>query len=248
MSHRIARFLACLLAVVCLQDAGASSPRPPVFLVPLQSGDQPIELRKVRVDTEISGGIAQTTVEMEFYNPNRRVLEGELQFPLLAGQEVVGFALDINGRLRDAVPVEKARGQEVFEEIVRRGVDPGLLSATQGNNYKLRVYPLFAQRSRFVRIRYIEALPVQGGTQAWRLPVAYPSTVGEFSLRIAVSDAAAAPRVLTGPSGLVDFERKGDGLVSEVRKRDFRGGDMIALRPRPCLSHCFDATSLMRIQ
>ncbi|MEO8145711.1 MAG: VIT domain-containing protein, partial [Betaproteobacteria bacterium] len=230
MSHRIARFLACLLATAWLLDAGALSPRPPVLVVPQQSGDQPVELRKVRVDTEISGGIAQTTVEMEFHNPNRRVLEGELQFPLLAGQEVIGFALDINGKLRDAVPVEKARGQEIFEEIVRRGVDPGLLSVTQGNNYKLRVYPLFAQRSRFVRIRYIESLPVQGGAQAWRLPVAYPSAIGEFSLRIAVNDAAAAPRLIAGPAGLVDFVRKGDGLVSDVAKKDFRGGDMIALR------------------
>lgn len=28
-------------------------------------------------------------VEMVFVNPNRRVLEGELQFPLLAGQTIV---------------------------------------------------------------------------------------------------------------------------------------------------------------
>ena len=59
-----------------------------------------------------------------FRNPNARVLEGELQFPLLDGQQVIGFAMDIDGKLRDAVPVDKARGQMMFEEITRRGVDP----------------------------------------------------------------------------------------------------------------------------
>jgi tetratricopeptide (TPR) repeat protein len=224
------RLIACLLAVFVLTEAHASRPLPPQFLVPLQSGERPVELRKLRVETEISGGSAQTTVEMEFYNPNRRVLEGELQFPLLPGQEVIGFALDINGKLRDAVPVEKARGQEVFEEIVRRGVDPGLLSATQGNNYKLRVYPLFAQRSRFVRIRYVEALPAQGRLQAWRLPLEYGAAIGEFSLRVVVSDAAAAPRTVSAQPGLVAFARQGAGLVSETAQKDFRGRGLLEIQ------------------
>ena len=232
MTPRLVSLLFCLLAFLGTPEALALSPAAPRLMVPLQSGDQSIELRKLRVNAEISGGVAQTTVEMEFYNPNRRVLEGELQFPLLPGQEVTGFALDINGRLRDAVPVEKARGQEVFEEIVRRGVDPGLLSATQGNNYKLRVYPLFAQRSRFVRITYVEALPVQGRAQAWRLPLEYPAAIGEFSLRIAVSDAGASPRVAAAPEGLVDFSRKGEALVSDSAIRDFRGRGMLELQLR----------------
>jgi len=229
MLQRLLYVLACCCAAF-ITAAHASRPLPPQLIAPLQSGDQPVELRKLRVDTEISGGSAQTTVEMEFYNPNRRVLEGELQFPLLPGQEVVGFALDINGKLRDAVPVEKARGQEVFEEIVRRGVDPGLLSATQGNSYKLRVYPLFAQRSRFVRIRYIEALPLQGRQHSFRLPVEYPSVVGEYSLRITVNDPAASPRALASPAGLVDFTRKGAVLVSDVTRKDFRGHGMVEIQ------------------
>jgi hypothetical protein len=226
MPQRLVWLFLCLLTFAGITESFALSPR---LVVPPQAGDQPVELRRLRVSAEISGGVAQTTVEMEFYNPNRRVLEGELQFPLLPGQEVTGFALDINGKLRDAVPVEKARGQEAFEEIVRRGVDPALLSATQGNNYKLRVYPIFAQRSRFVRLTYLEALPLAGRTQAWRLPVDYPQ-VGEFTLRIAVSDAGALPRVSGVPDGLVDFARKGTGLVSEVTKKDYRGRGVLALQ------------------
>ena len=122
MTCRLVWLFFCLLAFAGIAESFALSPR---LAVPPQAGDQPVELRKLRVNTEISGGVAQTTLEMEFYNPNRRVLEGELQFPLLPRQEVTGFALDINGKLRDAVPVEKARGQEVFEEIVLRQAKSG---------------------------------------------------------------------------------------------------------------------------
>ncbi len=66
------------------------------------------------------------------------MLEGELQFPLADGQQISGFALDINGEMRDAVPVPKDRSRQVFEEIARRGVDPGLLEQTAGNQFRLR--------------------------------------------------------------------------------------------------------------
>ena len=117
--------------------------------------DQPVRLESVAIVADLVGGQAETRIDLVFRNPNGRVLEGELQFPLLEGQQVAGFALDVDGKLRDAVPVEKDKGRQVFEDIVRRGVDPGLLEATQGNNYKLRIYPLPANGTRSVRLRIV---------------------------------------------------------------------------------------------
>jgi hypothetical protein len=63
---------------------------------------------------------------MVFKNRTNRILEGTLTFPLPDGRSATHYALDINGKMREAVPAEKARGTEVFEEIQRRRVDPGL--------------------------------------------------------------------------------------------------------------------------
>ena len=114
----------------------------------------------LQVDVEVAGGAAETRVQMVFFNPNTRVLEGKLQFPLAPGQVVSGFALDVDGQLRDAVPVEKARAQQVFEDIARRRVDPGLLQTTIGNNYELRIYPLLPGKTRTVVLRIVE--PARG--------------------------------------------------------------------------------------
>ena len=62
--------------------------RPPRLLV--QGAASPVQLRAVRISAEISGRLALTSVELEFFNPNARVLEGELQFPMLEGQGVGG--------------------------------------------------------------------------------------------------------------------------------------------------------------
>ena len=181
----------------------------------------PVVLQAIRIDTEISGSRALTTVEMTFFNPNARVLEGELQFPLLDGQQVSGFALDIDGKLREAVPVEKAKGQQVFEDVIRQRIDPALLQVTAGNNYKLRVYPLPANGTRRVLIRYAETLPVSGQLRRYRLPLDYARDLAGFSLRVLVRAPENAPLLAgTQPQGLA-FKTRGVDYEAEISRKDF---------------------------
>src|SRR6187399_1609962 len=107
-------------------------------------------LQQLDVKVRIYGTVAATTWTMTFKNNTNRILEGELNFPLAEGITVDRYALDINGRLREAVPVEKEKATQVFESIVRRRVDPGLLERVQGNGFRTRVYPIPANGTRTV--------------------------------------------------------------------------------------------------
>lgn len=169
-------------------------PRPlPRIEVPA-GAETPIRLQQLSIETRISGAMAETTVRMVFFNPNLRALEGTLQFPLLDGQQITGFALDIEGAMRPAVPVEKAKGREVFEAIQRRRVDPGLLEVTQGNNFKLRIFPINAGATRTAEIRYAEPLRRADGQLHYRLPLEY-GKVDNFELHIDTSGKDAPPSV-----------------------------------------------------
>ena len=154
--------------------------------------ETPIQLRRWRQDVSIAGQAVMTRLTLEFHNPNARVLEGELQFPLEDGQAITGFALDINGELRRAVPVAKARGLQVFEEIVRGRVDPALLESTAGNQYKLRVYPLPARGSRTVQLDITQALAAGAGPRTLRLPIGFDGPIGSAALSVQVAGVAAA--------------------------------------------------------
>ena len=211
-----------------VHGAAAQDVRPVIAtprLTVAQGSDTPVVLQSIRIESEISGSRALTTVEMTFFNPNRRILEGELQFPLLDGQQISGFALDIDGKLRDAVPVEKAKGQQVFEDVIRQRIDPALLQVTAGNNYKLRVYPLPAQGTRRVLIRYAETLPVAGAgvspTRRYRLPLDYARDLANFSLRVLVRAPEHAPALAgASPQGLV-FKVRGVDYEAEISRQDF---------------------------
>ncbi|PWF44654.1 VIT domain-containing protein [Massilia glaciei] len=228
--------LLALILLVCSAAAPAlaTSMLPPERHRPLpplmqSAAEKPITLQSLHIDADISGGLAETTVRMVFFNPNPRPLEGNLQFPLLEGQQISAFALDIDGVLRPAVTVEKAKGRQVFEAIERQRVDPALLEQTQGNNFKLRVYPIAGGGTRTVELKYTEALMRADGNWHYRLPLAYADTMQEFGLGIRIGGVGMP--VVNGALGTVKFDQQDAGyLTARVRKNSFKPSGVLTVQ------------------
>jgi len=198
----------------------------------------PVRLEAVDLRAEVVGHAVSTRVELVFRNPNDRVLEGELQFPLREGQLVTSFALDINGELRPAVPVEKAKGQQVFEDVIRTRVDPALLEVTEGNNYKLRVYPLPPQGTRRVVLHLSQTL---GQGARLELPLKFAETVPRLDVEVRVADVPpSALSVITAsapglPPQAFTRSQANDGWAQlSLHQTNFSGasGLSITLSPR----------------
>ena len=222
-----------LLALVLALAASAQAqdrvlPRPPVLRV-AAAHEQPVRLCAAAIEAQIVGAEAVTEMELKFCNPNDRVLEGELNFPLLEGQRVIGMALDFSGQLRAAVPVEKAKGQEVFEEVIRARIDPALLEATEGNQFKLRVYPLPARGERRVQIRYSETLHPSGEGRSYRLPLAFAAPLDEFRLRLRVYGASASPSLQGLALPQASFVHSGEFHELSLSREQFAGSGVLEL-------------------
>jgi len=157
---------------------------------------------------------------MTFANPHERALAGDLYFPLPEGTTISGYALDIEGQMVEGVVVEKDRGRQVFEKIVRQGIDPGLVEWVGGNNFKTRVFPIPARGSRTVRVEYVGEL-VQGSEGGlYHLPLNFEQEVGRFSLRVEVVKSEVEPRVQQGGLANFQFGKWRDSFVAETEMRD----------------------------
>jgi Ca-activated chloride channel homolog len=237
MIHHLIRLAALLCTALALPAMAQLVPERALLaphLVIAAPAEAPVTLRGVRVRTEINGRSAQTEVELTFYNPNARQLEGELQFPLREGQTVVGMAMDVNGVLREAVPVEKARGEAVFEDVTRTRIDPALLSVTQGDNYKLRVYPLMPRSEKVVVLRIAEWLTSRAGRITYRLPLDY-GRLAAFSASVQASGVAARPVALARGFAVPGFVVAGSGYRLDVSLADttLSGAVEVELVPAP---------------
>ncbi|MDR2694634.1 MAG: AgmX/PglI C-terminal domain-containing protein [Chitinispirillales bacterium] len=203
-------------------DFGTASPRDksPVLTIGGQE-DTSVYLQSLDIRVEVTGNIASTRHTMVFKNRTNRILEGMLTFPLTDGRTVTHYALDINGKMREAVPVEKARGTTVFEEIKRRRVDPGLLERVEGNNFRTRVYPVPVNGTRTISIGYEEELPLEKGELRYNLPMAYANPIEKFSVRITVWKNEQTPVAPETEEGL-RFDTVGENYVAAFAHENYR--------------------------
>jgi len=180
-------------------------------------------LQKLSIETKITGGISTNIITMVFRNKSNRLMEGRLTFPLPEGVNVSGYALDINGKLRNAVPVEKEKAKEVFETIEKRKVDPGILEKVEGNNFRTRIYPINANGGeRTVQITYHYELKKAGNDFQYFLPLNYPETIPDFSIKTSVFQNTVSPQLEEKPDGSFNFTKNGNVWVAETHKTNYR--------------------------
>ncbi|MGA9652065.1 VIT domain-containing protein [Pedobacter sp.] len=182
-----------------------------------------VKLKKLNIDVQITGNIATTVMTMTFYNNSNRILEGELTFPMPEGVSISRYALDINGKMREAVPVEKAKATEVFESIERRRVDPGLLEKVEGNNFRTRIYPMPANGSRTIIVGYEEELNFNNANAlTYHLPLDYNQPIENFALKTTVFESILKPELGEQPDGSFNLKVNGNTYVGEINKTDYR--------------------------
>ena len=194
---------------------------PPALMVQQDGRSVPLRLAKLQTEVRIFGSVAETTTTMTFANASARPMEGDLYFPLPEGATISGYALDINGTMVDGVAVEKHEARRVFEEVVRHGIDPGLVQWTQGNNFQTRVFPIPAHGSRTVRVQYVSELAGGQDAPAYHLPLKFKDKIGEFSLRVEVVKPNGPPKVAKGELANFVFEKWHESYVAETKQQDW---------------------------
>ncbi|MDY0165077.1 MAG: VIT domain-containing protein [Thermoguttaceae bacterium] len=227
------RFLPCLLMVLFTGPLAAQTV-PPTLVVEVEEGKaRPLGLSVWATEVRIFGYLAETTTTMTFRNPLDREMEGDLYFPLPAGATVSGYALDVDGKMVDGVAVGKHRGRQVFEEIVRQGIDPGLVEWTKGNNFKTRVFPIPARGTRTVRVSYVSEVIVSRGESAYHLPLRFTEKLDRLSVRVEVVKPLVEPQVVGGELGNFAFGRWRDSYVAEATLEDVApSNDLVIALPR----------------
>ena len=115
--------------------------------------------------------LAETTITITFHNSESRVIEGEFAMPLPPGATVSGYALDVNGKMRESTVVEKERARFAYESIKRLMIDPGFIEREEGNIYRTKIFPIPANGTKAVRLSYCEAIDPNGDHLDYRLPL-----------------------------------------------------------------------------
>ena len=136
-----------LFAVSPIQAAG--------LLVPTEKKVPPLAMLEHHVTINIEDQVAVTKVEQTFRNHTDRQLEATYIFPVPKGASVQKFTMWVNGEEVHGELVEAKKARKIYEDIVRRTQDPGLLEYIDHNLLKVRVFPVPANGEQKLSFQYV---------------------------------------------------------------------------------------------
>lgn len=215
------RLPAALLWLALAWIGSAAAQQPPQVWIPPAPGNEPITLDEVAIDVRMHGFIARTRIDLRFHNPNARVMEGEFVFPLGPGQTVSGYALEVDGAMREGVVVPRETARVAFEETSRRQIDPGLVELTRGNVFRTRLYPIPARGDKRIALEFEQVMDDAGSHWRYVLPLHFREAVKKFSVRAEAPLEAAPPQFVSdSPDASLQFEQAATVWRAELAREN----------------------------
>lgn len=130
-----------------------------------------LELRQHRVNADIQEQVAVVTVEHEFYNPGSTTVEGTFLFPLPSNAQVSRFSMNVDGREMVGELLSADEARRIYEDIVRKSLDPALLEMADYRTFRARIFPIPSRATRRLTLRYDATLPMDGKTVTFQYPL-----------------------------------------------------------------------------
>lgn len=139
-------------------------------VVPRHHGPAPVVLSEVGINVSILEQVATTSMTITLSNPGGVQQEASLLVPVPDGAAVRQFQLEgLSGEgIAQVLPREEAR--RIYEQIVNRARDPGLVEWVGYNLIRTSVFPVPAGGVQRCTLTYEQVLPSDSGRIDYVLP------------------------------------------------------------------------------
>jgi Ca-activated chloride channel family protein len=185
-----------------------------------------LQVKSVSLDTKINGQVATTHVEQVFRNDTPYTLEGTFFFPIPENSAIVEFAIWENGKKLVGEVRSREEARRIYDDIVRRQRDPGLLEYAGKDLFQASIFPIPPNSDKKLELTYSQVLKAEGGTVSYRYPLGMGrrtwtdnseessaprpgARVGVFSGRVEI-ESKQALRSVYSPSHSIDIKRQGE--------------------------------------
>jgi Ca-activated chloride channel family protein len=173
-----------------------------------------LKVKSVKITTKIESQVATTRVEQVFENESPYRLEGAYFFPIPESASITDFAIYDGDKRMAAEVVEKARARQIYNDIVRRMIDPGLLEYVGKDLFQANVFPIEPRSTRKIELAYSQVLKSEGGTISYRYALGSGRRIVQQPIgQIAASVEIVSPvdlKNIFSPSHKISVTRDGE--------------------------------------
>lgn len=155
-----------IVPIIC--DRRPCLPRPIPRPVPIPNA---LPVKSIQITTKINGQVATTHLEQVFRNDTPYTLEGTYFFPIPETASIVEFAIWENGKKLVGEVRTREEARRIYDEIVRRQRDPGLLEYAGKDLFQASIFPIPPNSDKKLEMTYSQVLKAESGTVAYRYPL-----------------------------------------------------------------------------
>jgi len=123
------------------------------------------------VSVSIEDGVVITRVDQEFRNDTSSPIEGRYVFPLPHGAVVSDFSMWVDGERLEGKVLGADEARDIFEDYVRRVLDPALLEYVDRDTLAARIFPIPVGGTRRIELSYTEVLQAENGIYRYLYPL-----------------------------------------------------------------------------
>src|SRR5689334_2499616 len=171
-----------------------------------------LPIKSIKIDTKISSQVATTHVEQVFRNDTNVTLEGTYLFPIPESASIAEFAIwDGDRRLVGEVR-SREEARRIYDEIVRRQRDPGLLEYAGKDLFQASIFPILPHSDKKLEITYTQVVRAEGGTVSYRYPLGTGrqlTQIGSVAGRVEVESKEPLRNVYS-PTHAIDVKHSSD--------------------------------------
>jgi Ca-activated chloride channel family protein len=133
--------------------------------------DYTLHCKKLRIDVQMDGPMAITTVEQTFENSTAQRMEGDYFFPLPKNAVIKEFRMEMNGAMVKAEMLDADKARQIYEDIVRQMKDPALLEFTDQGMLRMRIFPIEPHSTKEIKLVFAHYMPIDNGTYEYTYPL-----------------------------------------------------------------------------
>src|SRR5215210_1571386 len=174
-----------------------------------------LPIKSINIETTIKGQVATTHVTQVFRNDTNAVLEGTYFFPIPESASIVEFAIWDGDRKLVGEVRSKEEARRIYDEIVRRQRDPGLLEYAGKDLFQASIFPIPARSDKKLELTYTQVLNAESGTVSYRYPLGTGKNltqIGTVSGRVDI-ESKQPVRNIYSPSHSIDTRRVNDATM-----------------------------------
>ena len=136
---------------------------------------QGVALKSVHLEAKLDGLLLSATLSQKYINDTDETIEATYTFPLGWGAQLMGLAVELNGKRMEAMALLKKQAEKKYEKAIEDGDTPVMVERSKLGLYTANLGNLKPNEEAVIEIEFAQLVRIEKG----RIRLCIPTVIGQ---------------------------------------------------------------------